>query len=497
MSDQMGLATMAVGEPRTTRGFLRAGHIVSPVDPITSPSDFAAYVDRCLKTWCVDVLTDSGEYLSGCRLLAPPGNIREGMRRMYRFPRVTAQGTVTKGDYVVVAHLHGLHVAPVVLGALHASYRLQATPDEIEAQAAHVRDPNEWQDRHDHVDLTDPIKPLVSSTTTRNAGRYQEFEHVSETDVEGMTLRAHRFERHDAARSIQIEQVVEVDATRSNILRESNENAEDVRSVHVVQGTAATATVTVEDLAAQVLQLTQVVKDVQKLVVRSDGAKQLLLQQDTEQLRLTALSDADSRTFTVLHEDVDQETQAALTFGRNSAVTLRRSDHGTPEQYVSLNPDGSVSLKSSKGATIHLDDDEVMITSKGSTVLVSETNGVSVSTTGGSTVSVVDDAVVVAAPSCTINAGNIHLNGGVVRTGQSPMGAYGVPAIETLYANLMNIELAVKALFLHAKTHTHALTAPSSGAPTTPTPMPVPGTAPSHFLPTAIATDALKSLRGD
>lgn len=490
------------GGGRTT---LRTGRVTSPVSPAGNPKDFQAYVDRCLRTWSVDVLLDSGEYVPYCRIVSPQSNGREGLRRMFRMPMaataaggssVVGEGTTTFGDLVVVGFVNGQTGSPVVLGSLTPMMSTTASADVMESAAVTTTDVTEWQDRHDHLNLDDPTNPLPSSTMARDTGLTRETEHQTQTRVNGQVVAAHILDRDLAARSTEHEQVVQGESGVTGVIRRSNTEAQDLTHLHSTIAGDASASVVIEDLKAQVLQLTQQMSTLYKLVLRSDQAKTLTVQQHAESFQLTVVSDAESKTATLLHEDLDEHTQGGLTLAPSSQVVLRRSTNGSPESVVMLNADGSITLRSASGTAVHLDQNDVLITSKSTTVLVSETNGVSVTTKGGSVLSIEDDSMVMTAPAVTVRTPQLHLNSGVVRVGDTGGAGSGVPVIETLYTKLGKVETAISSLYSWAASHTH--TATGSTSPTTPPTSRPAGSAPvGQFNEGTAQGDALQTFRGE
>lgn len=424
---------------------------------------------------------------------------------MFRLPMAAAavggthaigMGTTTFGDLVVVGFVNGQTGSPVVLGSLTPMMSTTAAAGTMEAVTVTTNHSDEWQDRHDHLNIDDPSNPLPSSTMVRDTGLTRETEHQTQTRVNGQVVSAHILDRDLEARSTQREQVVQGDAGTAAVIRDSNTDAQSITHLHSVIADDASASVVIEDLKAQVLQLTQQMSTLYKLILRSDQAKTLTLQQHSAAYQLTCISDAETKTTTLLHEDTEQGTQGGFTVSASSQVVLRRSTNGSPESIVMLNEDGSITARASSGTAIHLDQSDVLITSKSATVLVSEQNGVSVTTKGGSVLSVEDDAIVMTAPAVSVRSPQLHLNSGVVRVGETGGTGSGVPAIETLYTKLGKVETAISSLYSWAASHTH--TATGSTSPTTPPTSRPAGSAPvGQFNEGTASSDALQTFRGE
>lgn len=488
---QSSLRNLVPANPNgsASRAFLVTGRVASPVDP--RDPQFEDYASRCLRTWSVDVQLDSGEYLQSCRIVSLQGNPREGNRRLPRLPQVTASGETLPGDTVILGFLHGAVAAPVVLGALTPIIDPGLNLDELEATQMTTRDVNEQQNRIEFVDATDKEAPLITSHTERSTGMMVETEHRGEMRIDGDRRVAQYLERRRGGRDIEMEQMVEVDETTTASVRTSNRAAADLKSMHAVKGTKGTAMVVVEDLQARVLQLTQQVNELSKLVVRSSEAESLLLQQETKDLRTTAYSDSDSKTVGVLAEDLTARTRAGWSIGPRGELVLRRLNARSGETKIEFNDDDSLTIQIPSGPTVHLEREEVLITAGSSSARISDDDGVSLLTKGGSMISAFDDSVVVTAPECTINSRNIHLSTGSVLIGQTPAGAFRLPAAERLQVNMLKIELALKSLVAWARTHTHPVAGPVAGPSASPLP---PTASPSNLF--NLATDTLKSLKG-
>jgi len=463
--------------------------VVAPCDP--SDAKYQDYVKRCLATWSVDVELENGEYIPNCRVLSLQGNSREGVRRLPRLPSPGADKSIVPGDLVVVGFLNGFADAPVVLGTLSAVTHPNIPADTQESAQVTTKDINEAQDRLEYIDWSNKRRPLVTSTMTRNTGLRHEFEHKGEQWVGGQPVMAQRLERSLGGRSIEKEQTVEVDKNTVAIVRESNRNGMDLRDAHIVRSSAGTSSVTVEDLQAQVLQLTQQVAELSKLVVRSDKGETLFLQQETPKLRTTMVSDSNSKTVTVLAEDRQQNTRAGWTLGSGGSVTLRRNSSGKAETTVSLNTDDTITIQSATGPTIHLDNTDVLVSSGKATVTVSESAGVSLVTKEGTSISVVDDAITLAGQTCTINAPQIHLAGGSILLGPSTGIRNSLVSAERLNVRMAAIELALRTLATWCKNHIHPVSGPVAGRSLLPM---LPTATPSVMI--NLVTDTLRTTKG-
>lgn len=142
--------------PRSTESLglgvtqFRLGQVASPFAP--DDAGFGAYVTQCLKSWSVDVVLNTGEYLVSCRIVVPQGNEREGVRRMLKFPTQSYDRTYWLGDQVVIGYLEGNGMAPIILGCL---YPAQLDPDstlglsDLAPSYYVVPTKDTWGDRHD------------------------------------------------------------------------------------------------------------------------------------------------------------------------------------------------------------------------------------------------------------------------------------------------------------------------------------------------------------
>lgn len=490
---QSGLLNQTTPNPYGSdrRPYLTTGRVTAPMEP--GHPDFKGYTERCLRSWSVDVILDTGEYLQSCRVMSVQGNQREGLRRLPRLPQVTASGEVIPGDSVVVSFLHGAAGVPVILGTIAPLPDPELKLDDLEQVQVTTRDPNERQDRHEYIDLNDPEKPLITAHMTRSTGLMVETEHSGVQRIDGKVRSAQALERRKGGRDVETEQMVEVDDTTTAALRTSNKAGATLRQMHAVKGSEGTAMVIIEDLKAQVLQLTHQVNELSKLVIKSDKADALLLQQETKDLRTTVYSDSASKTVGVLAEDLNSRTRAGWSIGPKGELIVRRLNASSGDTKIEFNDDDSMTLQVPSGPTVHLEKNEVLVTSGSTSVRVSDTEGVNMVTKGGTMVSAFDDAVVVTAPAVTLNAGNVHLSTGSVLVGQSAAGAFTLPAAEKLQVKMAQIEAALKTLAVWARTHVHTSTPPST--PTSPSVIPLPPSAsPSNLF--NLATDTLKSIKG-
>ena len=483
-----GVTPMAAASPRS-RSMLRTGRVVAPCDP--SDAKYQDYVKRCLSTWAVDVELENGEYVPNCRVLSLQGNSREGLRRLPRLPSPGANKEIVPGDLVVVGFLNGFAEAPVVLGTLSSVTHPNIPADTQESAQVTTKDINEAQDRREYIDWSNDQRPLVSSVMTRNSGLRHETEQRSQQWVGGKPMTAQRLERSLGGRSIEKEQTVEVEQGVTAIVRESNREGVDLREAHVVKTAEGVSSVTVEDLKAQVLQLTQQVAELSKLVVRSDKGEALFLQQETPKLRTTVLSDSNSRTVSLLAEDRQENTRASLVLGAGGTVTIRRNTGQKAETTIALDDDDSLMLQIPSGPTVFLRDRDVIVTSGKASVTVSEEAGVSLVTAQGASVNAVDDTVVVTGQACTINAPQVHLSAGTVLLGPGTGVRHSLVSGERLLIQMRRVETALSTLALWCRTHTHPVAGATAGpsltrllAAATPTGLIVP------------ATDFLRSTKG-
>lgn len=468
---------------------LRTGRVVAPCDP--SSAKYQDYVNRCLATWTVDVELESGEYVPNCRVLSFQGNSREGVRRLPRLPSPGANKEIVPGDIVVVGFLNGFAEAPVVLGTLSGMTHPNIPVDTQEAAQVTTKDINEAQDRREYIDWSNDQRPLVSSVMTRNSGLRHETEQRSQQWVGGKPMTAQRLERSLGGRSIEKEQTVEVEQGVTAIVRESNREGVDLREAHVVKTPQGVNSVTVEDLQAQVLQLTQQVAELSKLVVRSDKGESLFLQQETPKLRTTVLSDSDSRTVSILAEDRQENTRASLVLGKGGTITLRRNTGQRAETTIEMDDDDSLTLQIPSGPTVFLRDKDVIVTSGKASVTVSEEAGVSLVTAEGTSVNAVGESVVVTGQACTINAPQVHLSSGTILLGPGTGLRNSLVSGEKLAIQMGRIETALSTLALWCRTHTHPVAGPLAG----PSPRPLLPTAnPAGLMvPTR---DFLRSTKG-
>lgn len=487
-----GMTPVASQGPRA-RSVLRTGRVTAPCDP--AGPKYQDYVRRCLSTWTVDVELESGEYIPNCRVVSLQGNSREGVRRLPRLPVAGANQEVVPGDLVIVGFLNGFADAPVVLGTLSTVVHPNIPGTTQEAAQVTTTDINEAQDRLEYVDRSNPKKPLITSTMTRNTGLRYETEHRGEQWVNGQPLMAQRLERSLGGRSQEMEQTVEVSKETTALLRTSNRDGMDLREAHVVKSPDGTSSVTMEDLQAKVLQLTQQVAELSKLVIRSDKGETLSLQQETPKLRTTVVSDSASKTVSVLAEDRQQNTRAGWTLGAGGSVTIRRNSGSRAETTIQLGTDDSLMLQIPSGPTVFLRQQDVLITSGQASVTVSEQAGVSLVTAQGASVNAVDDSIVVTGTACTINAPQVHLSASSILLGPGTGTRHSLVSGERLQTQLRRVEQALATLATWCRTHTHVVATTPVGMVAGPSSLPLLPTA----TPTSLivsATDFLKSTKG-
>lgn len=481
-------ATKANGLP--PRYSLRTGRVVAPVG--VDDANYEAYVQRCLKQWSVDVELDSNEYLVGCRVLSMQGNEREGVRRLPRLPRRGANGSILPGDIVLVAFLNGYTDSAVVLGTLSpAEHAPDVSTDDLEAFQLTTKDLNEVQDRLEYLDTSDPINPLVTATMTRNTGLMRESEHAGETWVDGQARKAHLLERSFAGRSIETEHRVEVDGSTNAVLRTSDRDAKDLRQVHAVETETGVSSVIVEDLQAKVLSLTQQVEQLSSVVLRSMEGKQLMLQQETPGLRTTAVSDSTTKTVSLLVEDRTANARAGWTIGPKGELILRRSGSDNKETTLTLTEDGNLMLQTPGGASVLIDDEDVLVSTGTASITVSEDAGVHLATKQGTRVTMTDDAVAVIGPACTVQAGSVHLKTGGLLVGDSAAGAKFVPDALKVEQAVRVLQQQMASLVSAFNTHTHPTGSP--GSPTLITARQATSPPPNLFL---AQRDSLKTIKG-
>lgn len=476
---------------------LRAGRVTSPFDPRRADEveEYRAYIERCLKTWTVDVLLDTGQYLSAVRVMQVQGNGREGLRRMPRFPRFIPDQEVELGDEVIVAFLNGQPLAPIVIGTLAPPRNSLADFDTLSGQYATTTDENEWQDRHDYLDTSKP-KTLGSHTATRDSGINREQEHFVDTWVNDIQLHSHVLEKDAKARTLEYEHYVQTGETTASSVRTTNENATNLRSLQVVKQEAGTNKLTLESLEAKVLSLSLEVETLGKLLVKATEGKQLLVQQSTDDATFTMAVSNPSKSMGVLMQDKTAGTTAGLNVAAEGLTTLKRVTSDGKQSEFFLDKDGSVLIRSAEGSTVLLDQGELVVTSGKSTVHVKDDGGVTLTAAGGTMVTVQDDAVMLTAPAVTLAAEMVHLQGQVVVGSGLPSGLQGfVPDTEQLYQKLARLADDVMNLTVWATTHMHP-----SAPPGPPTPPAVPPAFPSLLSPQILASvvpDSLKSFRGE
>lgn len=477
---------------------LRTGRVTSPFDPRKEDEreDYKKYIARCLKTWTVDVLLDSGAYLTGVRVLQVQGNGREGLRRMPRFPRFIPDQEVELGDEVVVAFLHEQPLAPIIMGTLAPSRNPRADYERLEKEYAVTKDENEWQDRHDYLDTTKP-KTLGSHTSTRDTGLTRDIEHVVNTWVDDVERRSHVLHRDSKARSLEYEHYVETGDGTAASVRTTDEEGVTLRVLHAVKDETATGKLSLESLQAQVASLQLEVENMGKLLVRATQGKQLLVQQTTPASTFTLAVSNPNKTASVTLQDTDAGTFSGLTLTAKGTTSLKRLSQEQKVSEVLLSDDGSVLVRSTEGSALLLDDGDVLLTSAGSTIQVTDDRGVSIATSGGSEMMLQDDALVVTAPAVTITAPIIHLSGQTVVGSGRPQGLSGlVPDTQTLYRKLTRLTDYVTTLYTWAVAHTHISTAP--GSPTAPAlPIAPPPTIFGAEFTASVLPDSLKSFRGE
>lgn len=467
---------------------LRTGQVVSPI-PVDDP-DYDGYVSRCLRTWSVDVLTDSGDYLPNVRVINAQGNSREGTRTLPRLPSLGVNGEEIPGDLVVVAGLYGSMDYSVVLGTLCPYIEADISADEQEAEMVTTRDINETISRKEYVD-TSYQRPLYMATTTRNSGLDLEHEHAGEVLVDGEPRLSHRLERVHAARSVDLEHRVQVNAGTLATIRESNTDALDVKRIHAVKSDEGVSTVTIADLQAQVLQLAHKVQELGELVMMSDKGKMAQIEHTSGPHHVLIFSDAPSKTVSTLVEDRDADTQGQWLIGPKGEVLIRRVDKDGKQTRIALNDDNTLTIQTPGGESIHLDDQAVLVTSSGSSLKVAEDTGVTMTAKDGAVVTV-DEDITLNANNLSLAGAAIHLKTGGLVVGDTLAGAQSIPSAERMLQRMIQIEVALRTIGTWAQSHTH--TATSVGAPTTPPNIPLPSTATPTGLFNLI-TDTIKSIK--
>jgi hypothetical protein len=469
------------GEER--RPYLSAGRVTSPVPP--SHEDFEKYERRCQETYTVDVMLDSGEYVSSCRVSAPQSGGTEGERKLPGLPDIDHP----YGDSVVVAFLYGSTRGPVILNSLTPTGEFTGSPVDPEDMARFgLASPRERQRRSDFVDRNDPARPTVSHVE-RTDGPSHETEHVGEVREGDYILRSAQLERNVAGRDIEAEQVVQVDENTRAVVRDSNQAGTNLSHIHAVQTRAGTSSVTVEDLQAQVLQLTHQVEALGRMVMRSDQVNQsLTLQHETPQLRTTATSDGPTRSVSLIAEDLTANSRAGLTIGHTGSLVLRRSGADNKESFIVLNRNGSITIRTPHGPSIQLDQDQVTITSGQASFLVSEDGISSVTKLGG--VLNIDSSVIMGGDNVIMDTDMVHMKAGSILAGDTALGTAKYVPDATKVVNAVNtLARQLRDLTLRFNTHTH----------------PVAGTAASPTLQQAslgaqvqmnVQIDSLKTVRG-
>lgn len=476
---------------------LRTGRVTSPFDPRKPDEveEHRMYVERCLKTWTVDVLLDTGQYLSAVRVMQLQGNGREGLRRLPRFPRFIPDQEVEQGDEVVVAFLHGQPLAPIVVGTLTPPRNSQADFESLQSEYATTTDENEWQDRHDYLDTSKP-KTLGAHTSTRDTGLNRDVEHVVDTWIDDQERHSHVLQRDSKARSLEYEHFVQTGEGLGASVRTTDEDATTLRTLHVVKDAEGTGKVTLESLQAKVLSLALEVEQMGKLLVKATEGQQLMVQQTTQESTFTMAVSNPGKSVGLLMQDSQANTSAGVNIGPEGATTLKRIDGESKVSEVFLDTDGSVMLRSKEGSTVLLDEQEVLITSGRSTVHVGDNGGISITSAGGALVTVQDDAVMVTAPAITLASDLVHLQGQVIVGSGAPSGQQGfVPDTQQLYQKLAQLANDVSNLTIWASTHMHPTAAVGLPSPPVIVP-PVPSLLAPQILASVIP-DSLKAFRGE
>lgn len=475
-------------EPSSIRK-LMTGRITSPVDPRDPAmrSVYDEYITRCIKTNTVDVLVDhTGQYLSGCLLMQAQGNGREGSRRMPRFPRAISDKEVSFGDSVVVAFLHSNPSAPIVLGFLIPPKNAKADFEALESDYVTVRDPNEWMERHDHLD-TSEIETLGSHTMSRDSGIDRSTEHVVDAWIDAEKRRSHVIARDTKARSLEYEHYVQTGEAEAGSVRVTDDEATTLRLLHAVKDADGKGKVTIESIAAKVLRLQLEVENMGKLLLSATNGEQLLLQQDTPQSTATLAVSGKSTHLALAVEDKSSSATATLTLAADGVANLMRVGGDKKASHVLLDDDGSVLLRSTTGGVLSLADGMTVLTSRKAKIVISESGGIAITSAGGTMVTIQDDAVVLSADKVTVASPVVHLSG-QVRSGPSGRGGF-VPDTSKLYTKLNTLSAQVSGLLKWANLHTHA-----GPSPTPLKPVAIPTTT---FAPAAVTADSLKSFKGD
>lgn len=486
---------------------LRVGQVASPVSPIKDAQTFDTYIQQCLRTWTVDVVLDDGSYLYACRIVTPQGNTREGLRRMFKFPRQDLSERHWVGDRVVVGFLEANAATPVVLGALFP-ISITADPTATLAEAAKqvfvTPDQNEWRDRHEVIDYTDSTNPLPAHTERRDSGKkVEEVQEVFEAPVAGSPSDNTRNlvrEFSDSAKTITHEHAVESggkDHRTINTVYTSDKAAKDLLASHQTQttdGNSFTANVTYQDLEARTLNLqhqVQVLTDVvNSLIMHSDQAQLLTVSHETFGQSVLIRSDGAHNNLSVVKRDKSDNSNASLQMSAHSVVVLRRSSNGQPDAWVVLDADGNAIVQSAFGSSVRLAKESAVVRSGGSSVLINDSQGIEAVSKDGGSFTLNGDAATVTAASVAVKASAITMATGALRVGAGAGNTSMIPATEKVYSRLTTLENRLADFEKWALTHFHS----SNGV----RPATAPNIGPTgSFSPANAQGDSLVSMKGD
>lgn len=478
------------------------GRVASPVSPLGDPVKFDEYVDYCLKTWTVDVVLDDGRYLAGCRIVVPQGNEREGIRRMFKFPRDDFKESAWLGDKVVVGFIGGNINSPVVLGCLYPIPLGTSIEEDLvsTANSGHFLTPdhNEWRERHDFVDYDNPDNPLPAHTETRdsalNTTRVHETLNSTTGEAKDNTRNFVSYTDTNAD-TLEYEHSVEsgdLSNRTTNSVFKSDTSARDLYQTHSVKDGQLTSTVTFQDLAASLIQLFQSVETApgehSTLGAKSDGDT-VVVSHETSHHLFTLIVDALAKNFSLTKVDKDNNSNASIGLHANSKVVIRRASDGGEDSWVVLDSDGTVTAQSSFGSAIRLSNGRVYIKSGQSSVTLDNVNGIVAVSGDGAMLSLKNGSTVVSGTALTVQAESVALTSGAIRIGPSGTGN-SIPSTQQLYSKLEKLESRLKQFEVWASTHRHE--------PNKPPPLVPPSIGKDDsFTPDKVKNDSLQSVTGD
>jgi hypothetical protein len=507
--DLAGLTSGAMQDQTT----LRTGQVACPFAPNADEAKFESYVQLCLATWSVDVVLDDGQYISGCRIIVPSGNLREGFRRMLKFPKLDFSSRYWVGDKVVVGFLNGTVARPVILGAL---FPVPLHPDptktleELAESQFVITDHDEWADRHEVVDYTTEANPLASFTDTRDTASDVTYSHVVQSETTAGkpedNVEARVLSSDAAASTLTTEHAVEsgnAQQRTTNIVQFSDEEATDLRFRHTVEQRSGSdvlaSSMSLADIGAKLIELQHVVEMqagvINQLTMRSTNGRQLVLQHAAQGHTVQIESDDIGNRLAFARTNKATSSNASISIEEHNNILIRRRNSGEADSWIKLNANGTIGASTPNGTQINLTDTQLSAkTASGVSVVLDQAGGVTISNTKGESISMAGTQITVSAASVLVKATSVGLATGVMSIGAGASndgsgGTHQIPAADVLYPKLKATEERLASLESAFVTHSHT----GNNVPPTATGVAVGSR--SSYVDSRV--DSLKSLKAD